>query len=90
MTMKEREIKYGSLCMNIETHIWTSFNRNKKNTGCSTIHLFNIHLLGMLCPRCGGSSREHGRHNSFSHRLLQGLVHCMNSLDFSVLLAEKG
>lgn len=61
MTMKKKEIQYESFCMNIEIHIWTSFNRNKKNTGCSTIHLFNIYFLDMLCPRCWGSSCEHGR-----------------------------
>lgn len=50
MTMKKKEIKYESLCMNIEIHIWTSFNRNKKNTDYSTIHLFNIYFWACYVP----------------------------------------
>lgn len=50
MTTKKREIKYESLCMNVEIHIWTSFNRNKKNTGYSTIHLFNVYFWACYVP----------------------------------------
>lgn len=74
----------------LKSMFWTPFNKSKKNTGYSTIHSFNLYLLGMLNARCWGCSHEHGIHNYFSHRLLQNSVLYMNSHWFLCVFCREG